>query len=70
MCYSSCFGLDIDYSDGYMVSGHLDGGLRLWSSRTGELVNEIKELHDNVITSVKVSFDSKYILTNSKYCLY
>jgi WD40 repeat protein len=67
MCYSSCFSMDTTNEDNLVVSGHLDGTLRLWSVITGQLVHQIKDLHDGLITSVSISNDNQYVLTNSQY---
>ncbi len=48
-----------------LTSGHLDGGLKLWSIRDGKLITEMKQLHDEQITSVLNFPDGKYIITNS-----
>ena len=41
MCYSSCFSMDTTNEDNLVVSGHLDGTLRLWSVTDGQLVHQI-----------------------------
>lgn len=35
------------------VSGHKDGNVRLWSIRDHSSIKEIKDIHDDSITSVK-----------------
>lgn len=63
---SSAYSVDISITDSTIASGHSDGGLRLWSIRDHKMIKEIKNLHDDVITSVNYSQDGNQILTNSR----
>lgn len=58
-----CIALPSDASTA--VSGHMDGGLRFWDLRSGDRIAEMKNLHDNGITSVMCSpLDGTKLLTN------
>jgi len=63
-CYSGCTSIAaVDKTS--IVSGHLDGALRLWDSRNGDCIRNLV-FHTGNITSVSVSPDNRYILTNSR----
>lgn len=47
MCYSSCFDLNVSLQENMFASAHFDGAIRLWSVRTGEIIQEIKNVHDD-----------------------
>ena len=52
-----------------IVSGHLDGGVRFWDTRTGgdRVVLDIPSLHEGGVTSVQFKLGSSYeILTNGR----
>jgi autophagy-related protein 16-1 len=65
-CTSSCFALDNLVAESEIVSGHLDGSLKFWCSRNEEKIHEMKELHGDAVTSVKMTLDGHYVLTNSR----
>ena len=48
LCYLS-------FRSNHVISGHLDHHIRFWDTKTGELVNEITEIHTGQITSVNLS---------------
>lgn len=50
-------------SGGLIVSGHRDGGLRLWSSRDGNAMIGGKKVHSKAIVSVSCLDDGQSILT-------
>lgn len=45
--------IDISISDSVAASGHRDGSIRLWGIRDYKLIKEIKDIHDDSITSLK-----------------
>lgn len=54
-------------SDNYIISGHFDGNLRVWCPNTKNLLNEIKDLHEETITSVAFhNSNNNLLLTNSR----
>ena len=63
--FSSCYSLATTNIDNIIVSGHNDGTLRFWSAR-GELINEMKDVHSEVITSLEICSDNTHLLTNSR----
>eukprot|EP01101_Sappina_pedata_P003821 TRINITY_DN1543_c0_g1_i2.p1 TRINITY_DN1543_c0_g1~~TRINITY_DN1543_c0_g1_i2.p1 ORF type:complete len:555 (+),score=182.82 TRINITY_DN1543_c0_g1_i2:181-1665(+) len=66
-CTSSCNDLAISADSSVITSGHLDGKLRFFDPRTGELENEIVAAHDGKqITSVTIFPDGNRILTNGR----
>ena len=40
-----------------IVSGYKDGTVRLWCPRMGDMIRDIKNLHDGSITSVALCAD-------------
>lgn len=53
---SSCNDLAPVDSEGIVIaSGHLDNNLRVWDTRSGQLIREIQGLHFGQITGVEVS---------------
>lgn len=65
-CTSSCFAIDNLPSETEIFSGHLDGTLRIWWAKNEEKIHEIKDLHGDAITSVTLTTDGNYVLTNSR----
>ena len=49
-----------------ITSGHLDGALRFWCTKSEEKVHEMKDVHGDAITSVTMTLDGNYVLTNSR----
>ncbi|KAJ3124261.1 hypothetical protein HK098_001271 [Nowakowskiella sp. JEL0407] len=49
-----------------IISGHLDNNVRLWDTRTANLIKEITGIHSGQVTSIDVSNDDKYVLTTSR----
>lgn len=45
--------LDIAISDSIVASGHRDGAVRFWSIKDHTLIKEAKDVHDDIITSIK-----------------
>ena len=65
-CTSSCFTLDTLPTETDIVSGHLDGSLRFWWAKNEEKIHEMKEVHSDSISSVTLTLDGNYVLTNSR----
>jgi len=63
---SSWFTLDCLQTETEIVSGHLDGSLKFWCAKNEEKINEMKDVHADAITSVKLTLDGNYALTNSR----
>jgi autophagy-related protein 16 len=64
---SSCYDVCPMNADGSLIaSGHFDNNVRIWDSKSGNLVREITNLHFQQITSVQMSPDERQILTTSK----
>lgn len=62
---SNC--LDVSSDALTSVSGHMDGGIRLWDVRSGERSADIQSLHQGGVTSVQFSpSNSTQILTNGR----
>ena len=66
---SQCFDLNLSQSEGILASAHFDGTIRMWSIRSGDMINEVKGIHDDVITCVRFTPDEKQFVTTSKYLL-
>jgi autophagy-related protein 16 len=58
--------LDNLIADSELVSGHLDGSLKFWCTKNEEKIHEMKDVHGDAITSVKLTEDGNYVLTNSR----
>lgn len=50
-----------------MASAHFDSTIRMWSLKDGGMINEIKGIHDDLITCVRFTPDEKQFVTTSKY---
>jgi autophagy-related protein 16 len=58
---------DVSYETHTVVSGHLDGGLRIWDARTGDRILDVPSLHDGGVTCVHWKpGNSNEILTNGR----
>jgi WD40 repeat protein len=65
-CHSSCNSLSVSSHSGLIATGHLDGHVRIWALRSGELMKDLDELHTQQVTSVEFSKDGYTLLTNSR----
>ena len=64
---STCQSIDVASDSFTAVSGHLDGGLRLWDVRTGDRTADIVGLHDGGVTSVQFDLSNPgQVLTNGR----
>ncbi len=45
--------IDISLSDSVIASGHRDGSIRLWGIRDSKMIKEVKDIHDDSITSMR-----------------
>lgn len=51
--------------DNIIVSGHIDGNVRLWDIKTGNLIYDISGVHTRSITSVSRSIDGSILVASS-----
>ena len=63
---SQCFDVHLSHSESILASAHFDGAVRLWSGRTFEPMSELKGVHDDLITCVRITPDEKCMVTTSK----
>lgn len=66
LCHSSLNDLCLAPAGDLLISGHVDSQLRLWDTKSGELIHLLDEVHTNQITSVSMSMDGSKVLTNSR----
>ncbi|XP_020253319.1 autophagy-related protein 16 isoform X1 [Asparagus officinalis] len=60
-CNAVCYSID-----GVTIfSAHVDGNLRLWDSRTGQLITEVAA-HSQAVTSVNISRSGNFVLTSGR----
>ena len=64
-CISNCFGLSLTQEDSILTSCHNDGHLRIWSPKSGQLVNDLP-LSQVPFTSCVVSQNSNYVAVSGK----
>ena len=64
-CISSCFGVSLSQEDHLLASCHHDGHIRVWSPKTGELVQDIG-LASTQFTSCAISNNGNYVACSSK----
>ena len=55
----------LSYNEKYIISGGVDGGLRVWDIRFKKLVTHLKE-HTGAINAIELYSDSRHALTCSK----
>ncbi|XP_078433952.1 transducin/WD40 repeat-like superfamily protein [Wolffia australiana] len=65
MSSSNCNALSFAADASTICSGHVDGGLRLWDSRSSKLVNEVAG-HSSAVTSVNLSRSGNMVLTSGR----
>ncbi|CAM9956041.1 unnamed protein product [Ectocarpus fasciculatus] len=71
---SKCNAVDVSHSwkdskgnNAVVVSGHMDGSVRLWDMRSGSCAHQLKGLHTDHVTSVRFAPGrGNLLLTNSK----
>lgn len=66
MCFSSCFDINVSVQENNFASAHFDGSIRIWNVRGGEMVQELKNAHDDQVTCVKYTPDELYIVSTGK----
>ncbi|TMW55517.1 hypothetical protein Poli38472_010399 [Pythium oligandrum] len=64
-CRSSCNDVAMPVG-GQFASAHHDGVVRFWDSRSKQMVQEVKDIHDDQVTSVSFARDGNRVLTNSR----
>ncbi|XP_057859108.1 autophagy-related protein 16 isoform X1 [Cryptomeria japonica] len=65
ICHSNCNSVSLTADGQHIYSGHVDGHLRFWDTRTGKLVNEVAA-HVSGITSVTLSRNGQFVLTSGR----
>ena len=66
-CASGVYSLDVAMTDSVVASGHRDGSVKLWSIRDSKMLQEIKGVHDSVISSCQyVPGDGNLLVTASR----
>ncbi len=66
-CSSGVYSLDVAMTDSVVATGHRDGGVRLWSIRDSKLLQEIKSVHDSLISSCQyIPSDGNQLITSSR----
>ena len=54
-------------SDSVAATGHRDGGVRLWSIRDSKLIQEIRGVHDSLVSSCQYNpGDGNQLITSSR----
>ena len=62
--------MDLAQDDNMLITGHNNGTLMIWSLNKFGKIAEMKDLHSQeIITSVCISRDNNYALTNAKYII-
>lgn len=46
ICMSQLFDLNVSVSESYYATTHLDGSLKIWQLRTGEVITDLKNAHE------------------------
>eukprot|EP00252_Welwitschia_mirabilis_P025474 TRINITY_DN7965_c0_g2_i1.p1 TRINITY_DN7965_c0_g2~~TRINITY_DN7965_c0_g2_i1.p1 ORF type:complete len:533 (+),score=74.84 TRINITY_DN7965_c0_g2_i1:158-1756(+) len=65
ICHSNCNAVSLTADGQHIYSGHVDGNLRCWDTRSGKLITEVAA-HPSSITSVSLSHNCNYILTSGR----
>jgi WD40 repeat protein len=66
-CASGVYSLDVSMTDSLIASGHRDGSIKIWSIKESKVVQEIKGVHDNIISSVNYHpADGNIIFSSSR----
>ncbi|KAF3792744.1 Autophagy-related protein 16 [Nymphaea thermarum] len=62
MSHSNCNALCFSADGQTICSGHVDGNLRMWDTRTGKLMSEVAA-HSQIVTSISLSRSGNIVLT-------
>jgi WD40 repeat protein len=65
-CGTKCIDAKVIPDGKLVVSGHYDKSVKIHSLHTGERIADIKQIHDESITSIAISPDKHYLVTSSK----
>ena len=63
-CVSACHCLGIAYDDSFIISGHLDGTVKIWSNN--DKPDKVIELHDDKVLHLEILKNENQFLTISK----
>ena len=66
LCQSTCNDLEVAKSSDIIGSAHFDNSVRFWDPRAGKLVQMIKDLHSQQVTSLAFTKDGYHLLTNGR----
>ena len=59
-------GMSVHLQNGQFASAHLDGAIRIWSSRDGQSLVELNDVHNQQATGVEWSLDGTQLVTTSR----
>ncbi|XP_031474575.1 autophagy-related protein 16 [Nymphaea colorata] len=65
MSHSNCNALCFSADGQTICSGHVDGNLRMWDTRTGKLMSEVAA-HSQIVTSISLSRSGNIVLTSGR----
>lgn len=63
---SAIWSVCLSNNDNYIYSGHSDGSLKIWSSNCNDKPEQILDIHDDKIISIKQGKNENQIFTLSK----
>jgi autophagy-related protein 16-1 len=66
LCQSICNDLEISKTNDIIGSAHFDNAVRFWDSRSGKLIQLMKDIHSQQVTSVTFTKDGYHCLTNGR----
>jgi len=53
-CISACHALTIAPDDSFLISGHLDGSIKLWAPNNNKQPERVFEIHDDKVLDIKM----------------
>ncbi|KAL3161687.1 hypothetical protein ABBQ38_008786 [Trebouxia sp. C0009 RCD-2024] len=66
ICHSSCNSVRCTRDEHIICSGHFDGTLRFWDTRSGRMANEVTGLHTQQICSIQIGTRNGTVLSCGK----
>lgn len=63
---SKCYDMHLSRSETTIASGHNDCGIKVWNSKTKEVVSKIDGAHGDPVSCVRFTPDENYIVSTSK----
>jgi WD40 repeat protein len=58
--------VNVSLQENLFASAHFDGSIRLWNLRSGELIHDIKQAHDDQVSCVRFSPDETQLISTGK----